>query len=300
MNMADIWIMRLGHRPERDKRVTTHVALSSRALGAKGIFVDAGDPILKENIRSTVERFGGDFQIQTGVSWQEALKDFKGKVVHLTMYGQRIDEALPRIPHDEDIMVIVGAEKVPAEIYRKADFNVSVGNQPHSEISALSIFLYLYTGGSHLYEDRDGQMTVIPNERGRPLSTKMTDIPSGKQCIEYLWDAGCKKRVVIHCATVRAVAEEIAKGIPQADRDVVIAGALLHDIGRSKDHSIMHAYIGSQIVHDLGLSKDLEDIVRKHTGAGLDQQDVVEMGLPPETTCLRPWRRRSLPMPTIW
>lgn len=116
---------------------------------------------------------------------------------------------------------------------------------------------------------------------GRPLSTKTTDIPSGKQCIEYLWDAGCKKRVVIHCATVRAVAEEIARGIPQADRDVVIAGALLHDIGRSKDHSIMHAYIGSQIVHDLGLSKVLEDIVRKHTGAGLDQQDVVEMGLPP-------------------
>lgn len=172
MNMADIWIMRLGHRPERDKRVTTHVALSSRALGAKGIFVDAGDPILKENIRSTVERFGGDFQIQTGVSWQEALKDFKGKVVHLTMYGQRIDEALPRIPHDEDIMVIVGAEKVPAEIYRKADFNVSVGNQPHSEISALSIFLYLYTGGSHLYEDRDGQMTVIPNERGKTVVNK--------------------------------------------------------------------------------------------------------------------------------
>ncbi len=116
---------------------------------------------------------------------------------------------------------------------------------------------------------------------GRLLSAKTTDVPTDKQCIDFLWDAGCKKRVVVHCATVRAVAEEIVKGIPQADRDVVIAGALLHDIGRSRDHSIMHAYYGSQIVHDLGLSDVLVNIVRKHTGAGLDQQDILEMNLPP-------------------
>ena len=170
--MSDIWIMRIGHRPERDKRVTTHVALSSRALGAKGIYVDTEDPVLEENIRSVATRFGGDYSIQTGVTWQKATKDFKGKIVHLTMYGQRVDEALPKIPTDEDIMVIVGAEKVPAEVYQRADFNISVGSQPHSEIAALAIFLYLYTGGKHLYEDRDGEMTVIPNERGKTVVKK--------------------------------------------------------------------------------------------------------------------------------
>lgn len=170
--MSDIWIMRIGHRPERDKRVTTHVALSSRALGAKGIYVDTEDPILEENIRGVAKRFGGDYEIQTGVTWQNATKDFKGKVVHLTMYGQRVDEVLPKIPEDEDLMVIVGAEKVPAEVYQRADFNVSVGNQPHSEIAALAIFLYLCTGGRHLYEDRDGEMTVIPNERGKTVAKK--------------------------------------------------------------------------------------------------------------------------------
>ncbi|AGI48500.1 putative domain HDIG [Thermoplasmatales archaeon BRNA1] len=96
-----------------------------------------------------------------------------------------------------------------------------------------------------------------------------------------LWDAGCKKRVVVHCATVRAVAEEIAKAIPEADMDIVIAGALLHDIGRSRLHSIEHAYIGAQILEQEGLPQCLVDIVRKHTGAGLDQEDVEEMGLPP-------------------
>ncbi len=167
--MSDIWIMRIGHRPERDKRVTTHVALSSRALGAKGIYVDTPDPVLEENIRSVVDRFGGDYTIKTGVTWREALKDFKGKVVHLTMYGERVDVSLPRIPKDEDIMIIVGAEKVPREVYDRADFNVSVGNQPHSEIAALAIFLDRFTEGKALYADRGGKLTVVPNERGKTV-----------------------------------------------------------------------------------------------------------------------------------
>jgi tRNA (cytidine56-2'-O)-methyltransferase len=54
-------------------------------------------------------------------------------------------------------------------VYQRADFNVSVGNQPHSEIAALAIFLYCFTGGSSLYSDRDGKMTVIPNERGKTV-----------------------------------------------------------------------------------------------------------------------------------
>ena len=106
-------------------------------------------------------------------------------------------------------------------------------------------------------------------------------IPSDRQCFEYLIDAGCKKRVMIHCCTVRAVAEEMLTGIQGANKDLVIAGALLHDIGRAKDHSIMHAYMGSIMVEDYGLPSQLVDIVRKHTGAGLDDEDVKELGLPP-------------------
>ena len=113
------------------------------------------------------------------------------------------------------------------------------------------------------------------------MSIRMTDVPTDKECIDLLWDAGCKKRVVVHCATVRAVAEAIADGIPQADKELIIAGALLHDIGRSVDHSIMHASIGAQIAEKKGLSPAIVDIIRKHTGAGLDDDDVREMGLPP-------------------
>ncbi|MDR0198606.1 MAG: tRNA (cytidine(56)-2'-O)-methyltransferase [Methanomassiliicoccaceae archaeon] len=167
--MTDIWIMRIGHRPQRDKRVTTHVALSARALGAKGISVDTADRILEDNIKSVCERFGGDFEIRTGVRWKDAVKDFDGVVVHLTMYGQRLDEALRDIPRDRDMMVVIGAEKVPPEVYERASYNVSVGNQPHSEIAALSIFLDRLTCGRELYSDRNGKFTIIPNERGKTV-----------------------------------------------------------------------------------------------------------------------------------
>lgn len=96
-----------------------------------------------------------------------------------------------------------------------------------------------------------------------------------------LREAGCKKRVIIHCCTVGAVAEEMLNGIRSADRDLVMAGALLHDIGRSVDNGIMHALVGSQIIERSGLPKEIVEIVRKHTGAGLDDIDVQEMGLPP-------------------
>ena len=106
-------------------------------------------------------------------------------------------------------------------------------------------------------------------------------IPSDSRCIEYLEEAGCKRRVIIHCCTVNAVAQEIASRIPDANIELVTAGALLHDIGRSVDHSIMHAYIGSQIAASYGLPQEIVDIIRKHTGAGLDAEDAEEMGLPP-------------------
>ncbi len=166
--MAEIRVLRIGHRPDRDKRVTTHTALTARALGAKGVLVDSKDPKLEENVRSVVDRFGGDFSIETGVQWRKVLREFDGKIAHLTMYGMRVDEAVPLL-QDDDLLVVVGAEKVPAEIYQLATVNVSVGNQPHSEIAALAIFMDRLTAGQALYQERGGRMKVIPNDRGKTV-----------------------------------------------------------------------------------------------------------------------------------
>ena len=105
-------------------------------------------------------------------------------------------------------------------------------------------------------------------------------IPNERECISILRESGCRSRVVIHCCTVRAVADEMAKGF-DVNAGLVTAGALLHDLGRSVDHTIKHAMIGASMAEKLGLPKELVEIIRKHTGAGLDEMDVKEFDLPP-------------------
>lgn len=160
--------MRLGHRPDRDQRVTTHVALTARALGADEVWVSTKDPSLERSVRGVVERFGGDFVIRTGVEWRKAIRSWEGTVVHLTMYGEGLSDALPTIPAD-GLMVVVGAEKVPREVYEMAHRNVSVGNQPHSEVAALAIFLDRLKGGRAVERDMKGRMRIIPNPRGKTV-----------------------------------------------------------------------------------------------------------------------------------
>jgi tRNA (cytidine56-2'-O)-methyltransferase len=163
-----IVVMRLGHRPNRDQRVTTHVALTARALGADAIWVSTEDESLEKTVRSVVDRFGGKFDIKTGVDWRKAIKAWKGEVVHLTMYGEQLSKALPTID-TKDLMIVVGAEKVPREVYGLADRNVSVGNQPHSEVAALAIFLDRHTGGKALEKDLKGRLRIVPNPRGKTV-----------------------------------------------------------------------------------------------------------------------------------
>jgi tRNA (cytidine56-2'-O)-methyltransferase len=164
-----VYVLRLGHRPNRDKRISTHVALTARALGCDGIYVSTKDLELEESVRDVVDRFGGSFSIQTGVRWKTILREFQGTKVHLTMYGIHVDDAVPRIRKEaqEDILIVVGAEKVPPEVYQAADFNVAVGNQPHSEVAALAIFLDRLTGGKGLCSDFPGKIKVLPCERGK-------------------------------------------------------------------------------------------------------------------------------------
>jgi tRNA (cytidine56-2'-O)-methyltransferase len=164
-----ITVLRIGHRIPRDQRITTHVALVARAFGADNILIDTKDTTLEETIGSTCQRFGGTFSIQTGVNRKTVLRQWKGLIVHLTMYGERLDEALPRIDKNRDLLIVVGAEKVPAELYEIADFNIAVGNQPHSEVAALSLFLDRYTGATWQDATFEGNIEIIPCKKGKTV-----------------------------------------------------------------------------------------------------------------------------------
>jgi len=163
--MPKVVVLRLGHRPQHDRRLSTHVGLTARALGADGlILADVGDKRVEETLHKVVRNWGGDFFVHTRVPWRRAVKEWRsngGIVVHLTMHGDPVDGIVPKI-RGKDVLVVVGAEKVPREIYGLADFNVAIGNQPHSEVSALAIFLDRFFGGSELKKKFPGAKLAIP------------------------------------------------------------------------------------------------------------------------------------------
>jgi tRNA (cytidine56-2'-O)-methyltransferase len=167
-----ITILRTGHRIARDKRITTHVALVARAFNADKILIDTLDKKIEETILSTCDRFGGNFKIETGVNSKKIIKNWDGVIVHLTMYGETIDKSLTEIDKNKDLLVIVGAEKVPGYIYEMADFNISVGNQPHSEISALAIFLDRYLEGQWLKKEFNGKIEILPCDKGKKVISR--------------------------------------------------------------------------------------------------------------------------------
>ncbi|MBN2066542.1 MAG: HDIG domain-containing protein [Candidatus Thermoplasmatota archaeon] len=104
-------------------------------------------------------------------------------------------------------------------------------------------------------------------------------IPDEKTCLMLLRQQGCSQKVISHCQAVRDVALAIAKRT-KANKKLVEAGALLHDIGRSKTHGIFHAVEGAQIARELELPEVLALIIERHIGAGLPKEEAKRLGLP--------------------
>ncbi|MES3516634.1 MAG: tRNA (cytidine(56)-2'-O)-methyltransferase [Natronomonas sp.] len=167
----DVVVVRLGHRPGRDDRMTTHVGLTARALGADRFLTGTNASGAAQTVREVTERFGGPFTVETSDSLRSYLQSFDGTVVHLTMYGLPVqrEEATLRTAHEQEAMaVVVGAEKVSFDIYEIADHNVAVTNQPHSEVAGLAVFLDRLFDGRELERTwTDADRRVVPKATGK-------------------------------------------------------------------------------------------------------------------------------------
>jgi len=181
-------VLRLGHRGERDKRISTHVALTARALGADKIVFTVDDKIVRNTVSKIVDNWGGNFKFKVANSWKSYINNFKknnGIVVHLTMYGSPINDCIGEIKNsfkNKNILIVIGAEKVPREVYDLSDYNISIGNQPHSEVSALAIFLDRLFEGKTLYPDyKDAKIKIVPTKDGKNVIMNKT---ANKRCNE--------------------------------------------------------------------------------------------------------------------
>lgn len=173
-----IVVLRLGHRVQRDQRITTHVGLTARALGAEGMLLDSDDSGIEKSISEVADRWGGSFYVRRITNWKNEIRNWKGsggRVLHLTMYGVNLPDVINDIV-TENLLVVVGAEKVPPELYALADWNVAVGNQPHSEVAALAIVLDRLAASSGIESLKSqfsgGEVEIVPKTSGKEVREK--------------------------------------------------------------------------------------------------------------------------------
>jgi len=173
-----IEVVRIGQRVVRDDRVTTHVALVSRAFGAQKIFMTEVNPEIKDTLDKINKTWGGNFRVEFIDKWKSIVKKKKVenfKIVHLSMYGENINDVEDELRNEENLLVVVGAEKVPREIYELADYNIGVGSQPHSEISALAILLDRIQKGKQFEKSfPDAKRKIIPTKTGKNVQVNET------------------------------------------------------------------------------------------------------------------------------
>ncbi len=189
-----VTIFRIGHRIYRDKRITTHLALVSRALGASGIIIagERDEKIIK-SVSKVVTEWGGDFTIEfiPFENWRSFFEEWVGEqnlIIHLTMYG----ENLPKFQQNNDfnklrsspellkrLLVVVGGEKVPSKVYQYANWNIAISNQPHSEVGSLGIFLNHLISNSLEICFSNPSRQILPSIKGKKSYSGTKDVNEG-------------------------------------------------------------------------------------------------------------------------
>jgi uncharacterized protein len=109
-------------------------------------------------------------------------------------------------------------------------------------------------------------------------------LPTREQALKILRQNHCSPNVIAHCKAVAKLSVETAiicqeKGL-KINLALVEAGALLHDLGRSKTHSVNHAIVGAEIAKKAGLPESIIYIIKRHVGGGITNAEAKELGWP--------------------
>ncbi len=107
-------------------------------------------------------------------------------------------------------------------------------------------------------------------------------IPDEKAALRLHEKYGSDDRIVKHCQTVAKVALLLTTALAAKDVDVddraIVAGALLHDVGRTRTQTVQHGYVGAELLRSEGVDWVVLEIIRKHVGAGISKEEAVSLG----------------------
>ena len=121
-------------------------------------------------------------------------------------------------------------------------------------------------------------------------------LPTRAEAIDILGKAGGSRRVIEHCRYVAKFSVKVAKALQRkgenVDVQLVEIGGLLHDIGRSKTHTVDHGFIGSQIARSLNLPQAVVKVIERHVGGGIPKEEAKRLGWPPRDYLPRTWEEK--------
>ena len=110
----------------------------------------------------------------------------------------------------------------------------------------------------------------------------LRNLPEKNEAVALLKKMGLPHNIINHQLAVMRKARDIAYNITKSPIDInlVMIGAILHDIGRVKSHGLEHAAIGGDILRQLGYPDELARIAETHSLGGFTIDEARQLNLP--------------------
>ncbi|MFX0152009.1 MAG: HDIG domain-containing metalloprotein [Candidatus Hodarchaeota archaeon] len=108
--------------------------------------------------------------------------------------------------------------------------------------------------------------------------------PKYTECLQLLVNFLVPPNVINHLIYTAQNAMKISLVLKEKnhviDCELVLSGAMLHDIGRCRSHHIDHGILGAQLLRQQKFPEQLAKIAENHLFGGITKQEAIELGLP--------------------
>ncbi len=148
------------------------LCMVARAFGASSITFSPDDKESSKRLERACKAlrrdWGGVFAVSSTNNWKGFMKDKKNYLkVYLTRYGIPVKKLGYQIRTYKNVLVVVSIKESVKQLYKAADFNMSITTQPHSCASAIAVFLHSFYDGRELaMHFENARYRITPDDHG--------------------------------------------------------------------------------------------------------------------------------------